>query len=70
MPIANYFFSFQVSDGIETSGPSTLRIAIVPLQVRLVNNTGLALVHNSYALITPDNLTFATNSDDTTVEVR
>lgn len=60
----------QVSDGIETSGPGILRISIVPLQVRLVNNTGLLLVHNSYAILTTDNLTFATNSDENNVQVK
>lgn len=60
----------QVSDGIETSGPGTLRISIVPLQVRLINNTGLQLVHNTFAIITADNLTFATNADDNNVEVK
>lgn len=59
-----------MSDGIETSGPAILRITIVPLQVRLVNNTGLQLVHNSYAIITADNLTFATNADETNVQVK
>ncbi|GBP77460.1 Chondroitin sulfate proteoglycan 4 [Eumeta japonica] len=62
--------SLQVSDGIETSGPGILRISIVPLQVRLVNNTGLQIVHNSYAIITADNLTFTTNADDGNIEVR
>lgn len=27
-------------------------------------------MHKSYGIITPDNLTFTTNSDDTTVEVK
>ncbi|CAH2244982.1 jg999, partial [Pararge aegeria aegeria] len=62
--------TLQVSDGIETSGPGVLRISVVPLQVRLVNNTGLFLVHNSYALITSENLTFATNADETNVHVK
>ncbi|CAH4038660.1 chondroitin sulfate proteoglycan 4 isoform X1 [Pieris brassicae] len=62
--------TLQVSDGIETSGPGVLRISIVPLQVRLINNTGLQLVHNSYAIISADNLTFTTNADETNVPVR
>lgn len=62
--------SHQVSDGIETSGPGVLRISVVPLQVRLVNNTGLQLVHNSYAIVTADNLTFTTNADETNVQVK
>ncbi|XP_035431520.2 chondroitin sulfate proteoglycan 4 isoform X2 [Spodoptera frugiperda] len=62
--------TLQVSDGIETSGPGILRISIVPLQVRLVNNTGLQLVHNSYAIISADNLTFTTNADETNVQVK
>ncbi|VVC93817.1 unnamed protein product [Leptidea sinapis] len=39
-------------------------------QMRLVNNTGLQLVHNSYALITAENLTFATNAEETSVHVK
>ncbi|KAJ8737306.1 hypothetical protein PYW07_000577 [Mythimna separata] len=62
--------TLQVSDGIETSGPGILRISIVPLQVRLVNNTGLQLVHNSYAIISADNLTFTTNADEVNVQVK
>ncbi|XP_049885189.1 chondroitin sulfate proteoglycan 4 [Pectinophora gossypiella] len=62
--------TLQVSDGIETSGPGVLRISVVPLQVRLVNNTGLQLVHNSYAIISADNLTFTTNADETNVQVK
>ncbi|XP_022832745.1 chondroitin sulfate proteoglycan 4 isoform X1 [Spodoptera litura] len=62
--------TLQVSDGIETSGPGILRISVVPLQVRLVNNTGLQLVHNSYAIISADNLTFTTNADETNVQVK
>ncbi|KAJ2954210.1 hypothetical protein O0L34_g2449 [Tuta absoluta] len=62
--------ALQVSDGIETSGPGVLRISVVPLQVRLVNNTGLQLVHNSFAIISADNLTFATNADDTSMQVK
>ncbi|XP_075990954.1 chondroitin sulfate proteoglycan 4-like protein isoform X2 [Anticarsia gemmatalis] len=62
--------TLQVSDGIETSGPGILRISVVPLQVRLVNNTGLQLVHNSYAVVSADNLTFSTNADETNVQVK
>lgn len=70
-PFLIYLFClYKVSDGIETSGPGVLRISVVPLQVRLVNNTGLFLVHNSYAIITSDNLTFTTNADETNVHVK
>ncbi|XP_050683596.1 chondroitin sulfate proteoglycan 4 [Leptidea sinapis] len=62
--------TLQVSDGIETSTPGVLRISVMPLQMRLVNNTGLQLVHNSYALITAENLTFATNAEETSVHVK
>ncbi|XP_053624900.1 chondroitin sulfate proteoglycan 4 [Plodia interpunctella] len=62
--------TLQVSDGIETSGPGILRVSIVPLQVRLVNNTGLQLVHNSYAIVSADNLTFTTNADENNVQVK
>ncbi|XP_068618390.1 chondroitin sulfate proteoglycan 4 [Battus philenor] len=62
--------TLQVSDGIETSGATVLRVSIVPLQVRLVNNTGLQLVHNSYAKISADNLTFATNAEENNAQIR
>lgn len=59
-----------MSDGIETSPAVLLPVSIVPLQLRMINNTGLMLVHKKYALITPWNLSFGSNSEDETVDVK
>lgn len=58
----------QVSDGIETSPVTKLRISAFPQYWRLQNNTGIVLTHHSFALITPYNLSFVSNvagADDT-----
>jgi len=60
----------QVSDGIETSPAAFLRISAFPLQLRLVNNTGLILTHRTAAHITTANLTFASNAEDADLDVR
>ncbi|CAH0395257.1 unnamed protein product [Bemisia tabaci] len=65
----NSRIGFQVSDGSETSAPSYLRIVVVPLQLKLANNTGLKLVHKTASKITPGNLTFVTNSDDPSIVI-
>jgi len=60
----------QVSDSIETSPAAFLRISAFPLQLRLVNNTGLILTHRAAAHITPANLTFTSNAEDTDLDIR
>lgn len=60
----------QVSDGIETSKPASLRVSAYPLQIKLLHNTGLVVVHRSFSYLTPANLSFVTNSDDTSIEIR
>lgn len=60
----------KVSDGIETSGSETLHVSVQPLQLRMLNNTGLVMIHKSPSVITPWNLSFTTNSDDDTLDVR
>lgn len=62
--------AFQVSDGMETSEKVLLPVSILPLQLRMINNTGLVLVHKSSALITPWNLSFVSNSDDDNIDVK
>lgn len=62
--------AFQVSDGMETSEKIRLPVSILPLQLRMINNTGLMLVHKSSALITPWNLSFVSNSDDDNIDVK
>lgn len=51
----------QVSDGIETSPLTKLRISTFPQYWRLQNNTGVVLTHNSFSVITPYNLSFVSN---------
>lgn len=60
----------QVSDGIESSQPAYLRVSAYPLQIKLTHNTGLVVVHRSFSYVTPANLSFATNSDDNTIDIR
>lgn len=66
----SFELAVQVSDGIETSPAVFLPVSIVPLQLRMINNTGLILVHRKSALITPWNLSFGSNSEDENVEVK
>ncbi|XP_052121677.1 chondroitin sulfate proteoglycan 4 isoform X2 [Frankliniella occidentalis] len=61
--------ALQVSDGIETSATAFLRVSAFPLQLRLVNNTGVVLTHRAAVTILPANLTFLTNADDPDLEV-
>ncbi|XP_034935285.1 chondroitin sulfate proteoglycan 4 [Chelonus insularis] len=66
---SNAMLGIQVSDGIATSKPSSLRISAYPLQIKLKHNTGLVVVHQSFSYLTSANLSFATNSDDTSIEI-
>lgn len=60
----------QVSDGMETSEKAYLPVSVLPLQLRMVNNTGLVLIHKSVGLITPCNLSFISNSEDDNIDVK
>lgn len=62
--------AIHVSDGMETSEIVYLPVSIVPLHLRMINNTGLVLIHKSSALITPSNLSFVSNSDDENIDVK
>ncbi|XP_046998026.1 chondroitin sulfate proteoglycan 4 [Schistocerca americana] len=62
--------ALQVSDGIETSAAAVLRIAAYPLQLTLINNTGLVITHRTWARLQPGNLSFAVNADDPSLDVR
>lgn len=55
------YISLQVSDGIETSSTSKLRVFAIQQYWRLQNNTGLILLHNTWAIITPYNLSLVSN---------
>ncbi|XP_005179735.2 chondroitin sulfate proteoglycan 4 [Musca domestica] len=67
-------FSYQllmhVSDGIETSDTVFLSVSVHPLELRLVNNTGLIMIHKSSLLITPSNLSIGTNAADENIDIR
>lgn len=66
----NAKLDLRVSDGIESSQPASLRVAAHPLEIKLTHNTGLVVVHRSFSYFTPANLSFTTNSDDTTIDIR
>ncbi|XP_056646513.1 chondroitin sulfate proteoglycan 4 [Diorhabda sublineata] len=55
------YITMQVSDGVETSPVYRLRVAISPQYWRMERNTGLILLHQSSAIITPYNLSFTSN---------
>ncbi|XP_066901747.1 chondroitin sulfate proteoglycan 4 isoform X2 [Halyomorpha halys] len=55
---------FQVSDGLQSSQPVSLRISVVPLIIELVNNTGAVLPHNSSVIINTSHLAVTTNAED------
>ncbi|XP_043505299.1 chondroitin sulfate proteoglycan 4 isoform X1 [Polistes fuscatus] len=67
---SNAMLGLQVSDGIESSQPAYLRVSAYQLQIKLLHNTGLVVVHRSFSYLTPANLSFITNSDDDTIEIR
>ncbi|XP_012264856.2 chondroitin sulfate proteoglycan 4 [Athalia rosae] len=67
---SNAMLGLQVSDGIESSQPAHLRVSAYPLQIKLQHNTGLVVVHRSFSYLTTANLSFVTNSDDTSIEIR
>lgn len=55
------YISLEVSDGIETSPLSKIRVSVSPQYWRLQNNTGLTVLHQTSAVITPFNLSFVSN---------
>lgn len=65
----SFEIEIQVSDGMETSPVVVLPVSVLPLQLRMINNTGLVLVHKSSAQITPWNLSFISNSEDDNIDV-
>lgn len=65
----SFEISIQVSDGMETSPGVILGVSVLPLQLTMINNTGLILVHKSSAVITPWNLSFISNSEEENVDV-
>lgn len=55
------YISIQVSDGIETSSSYQLKVTVSPQYWRMERNTGLIVLHQTYSLITPQNLSFTSN---------
>lgn len=66
----SFDLTIQVSDGMETSEKAFLPVSVLPLQLRMINNTGLVLIHKSIAIITPCNLSFVSNSEDDNIDVK
>ncbi|XP_071054832.1 chondroitin sulfate proteoglycan 4 isoform X2 [Onthophagus taurus] len=64
--VNEFYLNIQVSDGIETSPVGRLRVITFPQYWRLQNNTGLILLHESFGLLTPYNLSFVSNVPNTT----
>ncbi|XP_037957979.1 chondroitin sulfate proteoglycan 4 [Teleopsis dalmanni] len=67
-------FSYQillhVSDGIETSDTVYLPVSVHPLELRLVNNTGLIMIHKTSLFIASANLSVGTNAIDENIDIR
>lgn len=53
---------FRVSDGLQASPPSTLKVVAVRPAIRIRHNTGLHLAQGSMALVLPANLSVETNA--------
>lgn len=66
----SYHLLLQVSDGIETSDTVYLPVSVHPLELRVVNNTGLIMIHKSSLLLTPANLSIGTNAVDEHIDIR
>lgn len=66
----NSNIALQVSDGIETSKVAFLRVSTYPQHLRLQNNTGVILVHESTVLITTQNLSVVSNVRSNLVNVK
>ncbi|XP_016977930.2 chondroitin sulfate proteoglycan 4 [Drosophila rhopaloa] len=66
----SYQLQLQVSDGIETSDTDYLPVSVHPLELRLVNNTGLIMIHKSSLPLSPANLSIGTNAVDEHIDIR
>lgn len=55
------YISIQVSDGVGTSEVYQLKVSVSPQYWRMEKNTGLIVLHQTYSLITPNNLSFTSN---------
>ncbi|XP_030567853.1 chondroitin sulfate proteoglycan 4 [Drosophila novamexicana] len=66
----SYQLLLQVSDGIETSDTVYLPVSVHPLELRVVNNTGLIMIHKSSLLLSSANLSIGTNAVDEHIDIR
>ncbi|XP_075935926.1 chondroitin sulfate proteoglycan 4-like [Anarhichas minor] len=62
--------ALRVSDGLKSSNTVVLRIMAVPLEHKLVNNTGLEVNQGGASIITTTQLAVKVNVNDPTVEIR
>ncbi|XP_041047517.1 chondroitin sulfate proteoglycan 4 [Carcharodon carcharias] len=60
----------RVSDGDKVSNTVVLRIMAVPVDYKVVNNTGLVVEQSDVALITKYNLSVETNAANQEIEIR
>ena len=60
----------QVSDGKDSSEAVTLLVHAVPLELRIVRNSGIRVPPGGGGLIYKDNLTFATNAPNQDIDIR
>lgn len=66
----SYQLQLQVSDGVETSDTVYLPISVHPLELRVINNTGLIMIHKSSELISTANLSIGSNIGDENIDIR
>lgn len=57
------YVALQLSDGIETSPVTKIRVSVSPQYWRMENNTGIVVLHNTATIITPFNLSFISNAE-------
>ncbi|KAK5878703.1 hypothetical protein CesoFtcFv8_024089 [Champsocephalus esox] len=62
--------AFRVSDGLNLSNTVVLRIMAVPLEHKLVNNTGLEVNQGGASIITTNHLAVQLNVDNQGIEIR
>ncbi|KAF5300206.1 hypothetical protein FQA39_LY11240 [Lamprigera yunnana] len=64
------YISLKVSDGIETSKVGKLRVSAFQQVWRILNNTGITVMHEAFGIITSYNLSFVSNVPHTVDEAQ
>lgn len=59
----------EVSDGIKTSPIVALPVLVKPLQLKMINNTGLIMSHSLTMKISNFNLSFSANSFNNSFDI-